>query len=209
MKDQAMNHLHSLVLAITLLVGGVSVATAEDLNKGFEAAQSGDLETALQEWRPLAEHGNASAQFILGVAYRNGEGVPQDDAEAVKWYRLAAEQGLDDGQRQLGWMYDGGRGVPQDRSEAMKWYRLAAKQGDGLAQVYLGMMYDRGHGVLQSKIMAHMWYNIGAANGSELVREHGIAERDFLAKQMASADISTAQAMARECMSSNYQNCGE
>ncbi|WP_338042840.1 hypothetical protein [Octadecabacter arcticus] len=91
----------------------------------------------------------------------------------------------------------------------MKWYRLAAKQGDGLAQVYLGMMYDRGHGVLQSKIMAHMWYNIGAANGSELVREHGIAERDFLATQMASADISTAQAMASECMSSNYQNCGE
>jgi hypothetical protein len=58
-----MNHLHSLVLAITLLVGGVSVATAQDLNKGFEAAQSGDFETALQEWRPLAEQGNAPAQY--------------------------------------------------------------------------------------------------------------------------------------------------
>jgi TPR repeat protein len=68
MKDQAMNHLHSLVLAITLLVGGVSVATAQDFNKGFEAAQSGDFETALQEWRPLAEQGNASAQYNLGVA---------------------------------------------------------------------------------------------------------------------------------------------
>jgi len=65
-----MNHLHSLVLAITLLVGGVSVATAQDFNKGFEAAQSGDFETALQEWRPLAEQGNAPAQYNLGVAYR-------------------------------------------------------------------------------------------------------------------------------------------
>ena len=60
-----MNHLQSLVLAITLLVGGVSVAIAQDFNKGLKAAQSGDFQTALQEWRPLAEQGDASAQFVL------------------------------------------------------------------------------------------------------------------------------------------------
>ena len=41
----------------------------------------------------LAEQGDASAQYNLGVTYRTGEGVPQDSAEAVRWYRLAAEQG--------------------------------------------------------------------------------------------------------------------
>ena len=89
-----MNKLHSLVLAITLCIVSVSVATAQDFDKGLKAAQAGDFQTALQEWRPLAEQGYASAQYNLGQMYRNGQGVPQDDAEAVKWYRLAAEQGL-------------------------------------------------------------------------------------------------------------------
>lgn len=52
-----MNHLHSLVLAITLLVGGMSVATAQTYEQGLEAAQSGDFQIALQEWHPLAEQG--------------------------------------------------------------------------------------------------------------------------------------------------------
>ena len=55
-----------------------------------------------------------SAQFNLGLMYDKGEGVPQDDAEAVRWYRLAAEQGHAEAQANLGWMYDAGRGVPQD-----------------------------------------------------------------------------------------------
>ena len=44
--------------------------------------------------------------------YRKGEGVPENDAEAVKWYRLAAEQGGARAQSNLGFMYETGRGVP-------------------------------------------------------------------------------------------------
>ena len=56
--------------------------------------------------------------------YYNGEGVPHDYAEAVKWYRLAAAQGDAVAQYNLGVMYDNGKGVPQDHAKAMKWYRL-------------------------------------------------------------------------------------
>ena len=49
-----------------------------------------------------------------------------------------------------------------------------------------------------------MWYNIGAANGAEL----GGTNRDDIAKEMTPADISKAQAMARECMGSDYKKCG-
>ena len=59
-----MNKLHSLVLAITLLAGGVSVATAQDYDKGVAAYNAGDYQTALQEWRPLTEQGDASAQLL-------------------------------------------------------------------------------------------------------------------------------------------------
>ena len=41
--------------------------------------------------RVLAEQRDAEAQFLLGVRYRDGTGVPQDDAEAVRWYRLAVD----------------------------------------------------------------------------------------------------------------------
>ena len=62
------------------------------MEEGRGAYESGDYAVALGLLRPLAERGDAEAQYNLGVMYRNGQGVPHDDAEAVKWYRLAAEQ---------------------------------------------------------------------------------------------------------------------
>ena len=50
--------------------------------------------------------------------YDKGQGVPQDDKEAVKWYRLAAEQGDAYAQSNLGVTYEKGQGVPQDHKEA-------------------------------------------------------------------------------------------
>ena len=78
-------------LAVAVVLSGA--AYAQDLQKGLAAAQAGDYATALQEWRPLAEQGYASAQFNLGTLYDYGQGVPQDYTEAVNWYRKAAEQG--------------------------------------------------------------------------------------------------------------------
>ena len=64
------------------------------------------------------------------MMYRQGQGVPQDYKEAVKWYRLSAEQGVADAQYQLGFdVFQNGQGVPQDYKEAIKWYRLSAEQG--------------------------------------------------------------------------------
>ena len=77
-----------------------------DFEAGPRAAQEGDFETALKEWTPLAKSGNASAQYSLGLVYDNGDGIPQDHAEAVKWYRLAADQGHAIAQTNLGLMYD-------------------------------------------------------------------------------------------------------
>ena len=57
------------------------------------AARRGDFATTLRLIRPLVEQGYACAQFYLGTMYDHGNGVPQCDAEAVKWYRLAADQG--------------------------------------------------------------------------------------------------------------------
>ena len=58
--------------------------------------------------------------------YYDGRGVPQDDAEAVKWYRKATEQGYAKAQNNLGLMYYNGEGVSQDYVQAHMWYNLAA-----------------------------------------------------------------------------------
>jgi len=79
--------------------------------------------------------------------HTNSEGVPQDDAEAVKWYRRAADQGDAKAQDNLGAMYATGRGVPRDDAEAVKWFRRAAIQGDADAENNLGRMYAKGRGV--------------------------------------------------------------
>uniref|UniRef100_UPI003567E3EB tetratricopeptide repeat protein n=1 Tax=Sneathiella sp. TaxID=1964365 RepID=UPI003567E3EB len=81
---------------------------------GAEAAKKGDFATALREWKPLAEQGDADAQYNLGVMYYNGTGVPQDYKQAVKWYTAAAEQGFANAQHNLALMYNYGTGVPQD-----------------------------------------------------------------------------------------------
>jgi uncharacterized protein len=74
--------------------------------------------------------------------YTNGQGIPQDYAEAMKWLRKSAEQGHTRAQCRIGFAYEHGEGVPQDYAEAVNWYRKAADQGDGNAQVLLGNMYD-------------------------------------------------------------------
>ena len=99
--------------------------------------------------RARAEQGDARAQSRLGNMYRYGEGVPQDDAEAVRWYRLAAEQGYASAQTRLGVMHFEGRGVMQDFAEAARWYRRAADQGEVHAQFFLGGLYTTGRGVPQ------------------------------------------------------------
>ncbi len=71
----------------------------------------------------------ASAQFALGLSYVIGEGVSEDNAEAVKWFRKAADQGLASAQLSLGVCYKDGKGVPKDFVVAYKWLLLAGGQG--------------------------------------------------------------------------------
>ena len=89
-----------LVAIISLGVG--SAAVAGPFEDAFDAYNRGDFETALRLWQPLADQGNASAQYNLGLMYDKGEGVAENDAEAVKWYRKAADQGRATAQSNLG-----------------------------------------------------------------------------------------------------------
>jgi len=133
---------------------------------GAKAAYDrGDYETALRIAEPLARQGDAQSQNRLGVMYRYGRGVRQDDEEAAKWYRKAADQGHAAAQFNLGTLYFAGRGVRQDDAEAAKWFRKAADQGYSSAQCNLGAMYVTGRGVGQDDVEAAKWYRKAADQG--------------------------------------------
>jgi uncharacterized protein len=199
-----------MIAAMIFLIGlgGAGSVKAESVRAGWDvgvkAYASGDYATALRKWGPLAEQGYSSAQYNLGQMYRMGQGVLQDYKVAVRWYRVAAEQGNSDAQFALGRIYFGGQGVLQDYKEVMRWYRKAAEQGHAVAQSGLGAIYSRGTAVPQDSVLGHMWSNIAGANGNKV----GADNRAVIEKIMTPAQITEAQKLAKECMNSNYKNCG-
>jgi hypothetical protein len=193
----------TIYLILAVILGGMGTSWGGDVDKGLAAYESGDFATALQEWVPLAEQGDAGAQFMLGAMYEKGDGVPQDSQISVKWYTLAAEQGHHPAQTNLGTMYRKGDGVPQDYEIAVKWYTLAAEQGNAAAQTLLGFMYAVGHGVIQNNVHAHMWWSIAATNGYE---EAG-GLRDKVAKEMTLDQIEKSQELALDCVLKEYKGC--
>ena len=114
------------------------------LGGGYQSYLKGDYTAAYDEWLPLAELGDAEAQFNLGVLYDEGAGVDRNLTTAADWYRKAAEQGFIDAQTNLGIMYYHGLGVDHDLEAAAHWFRLAADQGDAEAMNYLQRIQNAG-----------------------------------------------------------------
>jgi TPR repeat protein len=144
---------------------GCAASTADTLAAARAAYERHDFKTEAKLLRPLAEQGNATAQTLLGFMYGHGQGLPENAAEALKWYRKAAEQGDVGAQSNLGLLYEQGRGTPQDFDEAIKWFRKAADQGLAFAQNNLGAMYARGLAVAQDYAQAAKWYRKAAEQG--------------------------------------------
>jgi TPR repeat protein len=112
-----------------------------------------------------AEHGDASTQFWLGVAYdRNWFGTT-DSQLALKWYRKAADAGDPDAQLALGQKYADGEGVEQNYELAANWFRRAAEHvpdlgGAGIARYRLGQLYMEGIGVPRDYVQAYFWFSL-------------------------------------------------
>ncbi len=123
-------------------------ASQPSLGSGAEAASTGLGQSAterssseqhppvksLADLRKLAERGDPEAQWQMGVRYYDGDGVPHDDAQAMKWFELAAEQGHINAQSRLGAYYWAGRGVPVDLFKSYFWSTIAMHQGDEISK---------------------------------------------------------------------------
>jgi len=182
------------LVILALFLFAPALVLAEDLQKGLEAYETGDYETALAQCLPLAEEGDAGAQFCVGRMYGNGFGVAMDDAEALKWYGLAAASGHAEAQFNLGVMYANGWGVEMNDAEAAKYYRQAAERGWACAQRSLAYVISRGIGTEENIREAYMWYYIAAQRGDTA----SFSNRDELAEQLSEEDRATAQDLAQK-----------
>lgn len=160
----------TLCLAMLLLFA--NAVYAADLEKGKQALKDGDYAAALEEFQTLAQEGNASGEFNLGVMYDRGWGVTQDYGQAVFWYRRAAGQGHIVAENNLGAEYARGNGVSQDYAEAAKWYGMAADRGFAYAQSSLAFLYMKGSGVKQDLVVA---YALDALSASGLAANSNAA----------------------------------
>jgi hypothetical protein len=115
-----------MILPLLLTVPGLAWG---GFNEGLSAAQRGDYSVALREWQPLAQQGDANAQYHIGVLYHNGFGVTQDYQQAINWYRKAAEQGLAAAQFNLGVLFHNGGKVKLDYVQAYMWFDIAGING--------------------------------------------------------------------------------
>ncbi len=161
---------------------------APDLESARRSYENGDYAVALEGVRPLAEQGNADAQFMLGKMYLKGQGVPRDPEQANKWFRRAAAQGNADSQFFLGASYL----LPhKDIAEGVKWMRLSAEQGNQDAQLLLGKAYLQGE-LPREPVQADKWLRLAAKDNLDFYKnELRVAEG-----QMTSEEIAQGKALA-------------
>lgn len=183
-----------LTMTLVLSIFCLAVPAWADFQAGMTAYDREDYAAALQEWQPLAEQGDALAQYHVGLLYHKGRGVPQDDVQARKWYGKAAAQGQAKAQFSLGTLYFNGEGGPKDYQQALRWFRLAADQNMALAQTKLAIMHDYGEGVPKSKVQAYKWLTLAAKNGDKSAP----LLLSSLDKEMTPAQITQAKKLASE-----------
>ena len=145
-----------------MLCCGAAVA---DLNEGLDALRKNDFATAVKELRPLAERGDAEAQYRIGLMYEFGRGYPQDKAQGIAWFKKSAAQNHTAAQQELGVIYTTGDGVPKDDAQAVAWFQKAATLGNPTAQFNLGLMIAKGAGVKNDNAQAIEWWRKAAAQG--------------------------------------------
>ncbi len=150
-----------LVMVSTIMVLGCTGQAVEEPERAEVAPMTSEMAALSAD----AEHGDAEAQFNMGLAYTLGDGVSEDEAEAAKWWQKAAAQGHADSQYNLCQMYTAGQGVPQDYEQAAAWCLKAAEQDVLHAQYNLGWMYADGKGVRVDLAQSAAWYTKAAAKG--------------------------------------------
>ena len=170
-----------------------AAAEASRIPQQYEAmAQRGEL--AFRASLPLAEEGNAQAQFMLGQIYQRGASQKQDLKKALHWYRQSAGQGnIDATYAAIALCLSAKVRCPaKDRAA---WVKSAAEKGHGEAQVLLGQhLMQGGLGLKKNVVEAYLWLTKAAATLTGYAGMRG----ELAEKHMSPTEIEAAEKLLAE-----------
>ncbi len=144
---------HEGAVRISVLPAAAAASPRPSLASGFSAVVAAALA------------GNSHAQLEVGLAYLDGDGIAQNDAQAGRWLTAAALAGEPVAQYWLGTLYEHGKGEPADTAQAIRWYEAAALQGNMKAMYKLAVSYAEGWGTRQNYSEAARWFSRAAEMG--------------------------------------------
>jgi len=144
---------------------------ASTLEEGYTAIRSGNLKEGFAILQPLAESGDAEAQYGLAILYKEGWGTEKSPEKSAEFYEKAAVQGHTNAMFYTAAAYQSGEGVSQDYAAAAKWYEQAAAKGHSASMYGLGSLYYNGMGVTRDDVKADTWITKSADAGFPLAIE--------------------------------------
>ncbi|MEA3040518.1 MAG: uncharacterized protein QOC65_7, partial [Sphingomonadales bacterium] len=175
--------------AAAIAVAAAGTASA-DVRAGIEQWRAGNYEAAIREWRPLAERGDADAQFNMGQAYRLGRGVSADPRTSNMWFERAARQGHAQAEANLALsLFQSG-----ERERSIPWLQRAAERGDRRAQYYLGTAHFNGDLVARDWPRAYALMSRSAEQGLPQAR----TSLEEMERHLSADDRARGSALARE-----------
>jgi len=178
------------LLPILFFLSGTCFA---GLKEGLADFDRGAYQSALATLQPLAEKGDVSAQYTVGIASYQGLGTPQDYALAMKWFNRAAAQDLAPAEYCVGVMLAHGEGVRANATAAIAWYKRATAQGYGPAFHNMAVQYGEGRGVPQDMSVALAYFMVSTERGVA----QDAATRDMLLLNLKPDKVAAARALAR------------
>lgn len=162
-----MHKIHRYLAFGVLLLASTAPVSGQSVRAGIDSWQKSDYAAAVAIWRPLAESGDADAQFNLGQAYRLGRGVTINLAVAKTWFERAAARGHVDAETTLGLLlFQSG-----DQAEGLKWLGKAAEKGESRALLIYGTALVNGDSVPQDPILGYAYVSRAAAQGLAAAKE--------------------------------------
>ncbi len=129
------------------------------LSSGIAAFEAKHFVRAAELLGPLAETGDAEAQYRVAIMAQNGLGMVENQSQAYRHMRAAAEAGLPLAQHGLGFMYLEGECVDKSPEKALEWFMKGAGQGLHGSMATIAMMYQDGNGVAADQEKAREWFH--------------------------------------------------
>jgi hypothetical protein len=155
------------LVAAAILIASAGPLSAQSVKAGIDAWQRSDYAGAVAIWRPLADKGDADAEFNLGQAYRLGRGVATNLSAAKTWFDRAANQGHLDAETTLGLLLF----QNNEQADGLKWLKKAAERGEPRALLVYGTALVNGDSVTQDPVLGYAYVSRAAAQGLAPAKE--------------------------------------